>query len=125
MVLEQVAFDIETTGFGVDDEVTVVGFAVPMGVQVFVQTGNRPARELQATVQEQVPVHVDVSTYECEQSVLAAVTEFVAERCSGSDVLLVAYNGERWNGGLTCRSSGRGMRSSTCSGRSWTYRTRM
>ncbi|UPV73930.1 hypothetical protein M0R89_15490 [Halorussus limi] len=100
MVLEQVAFDIETTGFGVDDEVTVVGFAVSMGVQVFVQTGNRPARELQATVQEQVPVHVDVSTHECEESVLAAVTEFVAERLSGSDVLLVAYNGERWNGGF-------------------------
>ncbi len=100
MVLEQVAFDIETTGFGVDDEVTVVGFAVSMGVQVFVQTGNRPVRELQATVQEQVPVHVDVSTHEYEQGVLAAVTEFVAERFSDSDVLLVAYNGERWNGGF-------------------------
>ncbi|MGB9961639.1 hypothetical protein ACOZ32_05440 [Halobacterium sp. MBLA0001] len=41
MVLEQVAFDIETTGFNVDDEVTTVGFAVPMGVRVFVQTGER------------------------------------------------------------------------------------
>jgi len=27
VTLEQVAFDIETTGFGVDDEVTTVGFA--------------------------------------------------------------------------------------------------
>jgi hypothetical protein len=100
VVLEQVAFDIETTGFGVDDEVTVVGFAVPMGVKVFVQTQNRPAGELRATVQEQVPVHVDVSTHTSEQGLLAAVTRFAEERLSGSDVLLVAYNGERWNGGF-------------------------
>jgi uncharacterized protein YprB with RNaseH-like and TPR domain len=100
VVLEQVAFDIETTGFGVDDEVTVAGFAVPMGVQVFVQTQNRPAREPQATVQEQVPVHVDVSTHTSEQGLLAAVTGFAEDRLSGSDVLLVAYNGERWNGGF-------------------------
>jgi hypothetical protein len=100
VVLEQVAFDIETTGFGVDDEVTVAGFAVPMGVQVFLQTGDRPARDVQASVQEQVPVHVDVSTHTSEQGLLAAVTGFVEERLSGSDVLLVAYNGERWNGGF-------------------------
>jgi len=100
VVLEQVAFDIETTGFGVDDEVTVVGFAVPMGVKVFVQTGDRPVRDLQATVQEQVPVHVDVSTHTSEQGLLAAVMGFAEDRLSGSDVLLVAYNGERWNGGF-------------------------
>jgi hypothetical protein len=100
VVLEQVAFDIETTGFGVDDEVTVTGFAVPMGVQVFVQTGNRPARDVQATVQEEVPVHVEISTHTCEQELLAAVTGFVEERLSDTDVLLVAYNGERWNGGF-------------------------
>jgi len=35
-MLDQVAFDIETTGFDVDDEVTVVGFALPLGVRVFV-----------------------------------------------------------------------------------------
>lgn len=100
MVLEQAAFDIETTGFDVDDEVTTVGFAVPMGVQVFVQTGDCPVRDLQGTVQEQVPVHVDVSTHTSEQELLAAVTGFVEERLSDSDVLLVAYNGERWNGGF-------------------------
>lgn len=31
MLLEQVAFDIETTGFDVEDEVTVVGFELSMG----------------------------------------------------------------------------------------------
>jgi uncharacterized protein YprB with RNaseH-like and TPR domain len=98
--LEQVAFDIETTGFDVTDEVAVVGFALSMGVQVFVQTGNRPVGDLQATVQEQVPVHVDVSTHVSEEELLRAVTGFVEERLSGSDVLLVAYNGERWNGGF-------------------------
>jgi len=43
MALELVAFDIETTGFEVSDEVTVVGFAVPMGVRAFVQTDGRAA----------------------------------------------------------------------------------
>jgi hypothetical protein len=98
--LEQVAFDIETTGFEVTDEVTVVGFALSMGVQVFVQTGNRPVGDLQGTVQEQVPVHVDVSTHTSEEDLLAAVTGFVKERLSDLDVLLIAYNGERWNGGF-------------------------
>jgi len=41
VVLELVAFDIETTGFSVDDAVTVVGFALPMGVRLFVQTRGR------------------------------------------------------------------------------------
>ena len=41
MVLEQVAFDIETTGFDAVDVVTTVGFAVPMGVRVFLQTAER------------------------------------------------------------------------------------
>jgi uncharacterized protein YprB with RNaseH-like and TPR domain len=46
VVLEQVAFDIETTGFDVEDEVTVVGFGLSMGVRVFVQTAGRPPGEI-------------------------------------------------------------------------------
>lgn len=101
MVLEQVAFDIETTGFDVDDEVTTVGFAVPMGVRVFLQTDGRDASGVDAAVESEVSeTLVRVSTHASEQELLVAVSEFVAERFSDSDVLLVAYNGERWNGGF-------------------------
>ncbi|QDX41173.1 hypothetical protein [Salarchaeum sp. JOR-1] len=98
--LEQVAFDIETTGFDVDDEVTVVGFAVPMGVRVFVQTGGRSAVDVEDVVEEATETLVKVSTHQSERALLKAVAGFVEERLCDEDVLLVAYNGERWNGGF-------------------------
>ena len=101
MVLEQVAFDIETTGFDVDDEVTTVGFALPMGVCVFVQTGGSDASRVGSRVEDCVPgTLVSVSTHASERALLVAVAEFVSERFSGDDVLLVAFNGERWRGGF-------------------------
>ena len=101
MVLEQVAFDIETTGFDVDDEVTTVGFALPMGVRVFVQTGGSDASRVGSRVEERVSgTVVSVSTHAAERSLLVAVAEFVSERLRDDDVLLVAFNGERWRGGF-------------------------
>ncbi|QSG02905.1 ribonuclease H-like domain-containing protein [Natranaeroarchaeum sulfidigenes] len=101
MVLEQVAFDIETTGFDVDDVVTTVGFAVPMGVQVFVQSGEQEAAQLEAAVEAEVPdTLVNVSTVASERELLVAVSAFVTERFRDSDTLLVAYNGEKWKGGF-------------------------
>jgi len=102
MTLQQVAFDIETTGFAVDDEVTVVGFAVPLGLRVFVQTGGRPAGDIESAVAAVTPddTLVNVSTHTSEQGVLAGVSAFVADRLAGEDMLLVAFNGERWNGGF-------------------------
>lgn len=102
MVLEQVAFDIETTGFDVNDAVTTVGFAVPLGVRVFVQTDNVDvvAGEIEAAAREQTGEHVVVSVHESEAAMLRAVGEFAGERFRGADVLLVAYNGERWRDGF-------------------------
>jgi len=100
MVLEQVAFDIETTGFDAVDVVTTVGFAVPMGVRVFLQTGERDASGIESAVESAVSeTLVNVSTHASERELLRAVSEFVAERIR-DDMLLVAYNGERWNGGF-------------------------
>ena len=100
MVLEQVAFDIETTGFDADDIVTTIGFAVPMGVQVFVQTAGREATQLEAAVEaEMSDTLVNVSTVASERELLAAVSKFVTERFR-DDMLLVAYNGEKWKGGF-------------------------
>ena len=112
--LESVAFDIETTGFGVGDEVTVAGFALPMGVRVCCQTGGRPATEVTDAVEERVDATVQVSTHDSERALLAAVEDFAAERLAGSDVLLVAYNGETWQSGfdlpfLRTRLSRRGV----------------
>ncbi len=98
--LELVAFDIETTGFTVEDEVTVVGFGVPLGCRVFCQTGGRPTQGLEAWVRERSGEHVVVSTHESEAELLEAVGEFARERFRDSQVLLVAYNGERWKSGF-------------------------
>jgi hypothetical protein len=107
VTLEQVAFDIETTGFGVGDEVTVVGFALPLGVQVFVQTGGRePTRDVAAAVQASVEaccereVVTRVAVHASEAALLDAVAGFVGGRLANADRLLVAYNGETWNGGF-------------------------
>ena len=100
MVLEQVAFDIETTGFDAVDVVTTVGFAVPMGVRVFLQTGERDASGIESAVESAVPeTLVNMSTHASERELLSEVSEFVAERIR-DDMLLVAYNGEKWNGGF-------------------------
>lgn len=102
MVLEQVAFDIETTGLDTGDKVTTVGFAVPMGVRVFVRTGDAgvDVGEIEASVRERASEHVVVSIHESEAAVLRAVGSFADERLRGEDVLLVAYNGERWRDGF-------------------------
>ena len=100
-MLDQVAFDIETTGFDVDDEVTVVGFALPLGVRVFVQTGRRAANDVEASVKPQLSgTLVNISSHRDEPALLAAVSKFVAERIQNADVLLIAYNGEVWSGGF-------------------------
>ncbi|MFC6718907.1 hypothetical protein ACFQGT_14490 [Natrialbaceae archaeon GCM10025810] len=102
MGLELVALDLETTGFAVDDEVTVVGFALPLGCRVFARVppcGSRVG-DVEAAVREQAGTHVIVSLHASEAELLEAVGVFAAERLHGEDVLLVAFNGERWRGGF-------------------------
>lgn len=54
--LEFVAFDIETTGFDIDHEVTVAGFALPLGCRVFVQApGTDEPSTVEESVQERTP----------------------------------------------------------------------
>lgn len=99
-VLDPVAFDIETTGLDVTEEVTVAGFAFPIGVRVFVQATERSIEDVTAVVQDQIDPHVNVSVHNSETRLLEALAEFVTERVRGEDVLLVAFNGETWNGGF-------------------------
>lgn len=100
MTLDVVAFDIETTGFTVADEVTVAGFALEMGARVFYQTGGRPTDLVEQTVSEVATQPVQVSVHESEADLFDAMAGFVAERLTDRDVLLVAFNGETWRGGF-------------------------
>ncbi|WP_459889427.1 hypothetical protein [Halostagnicola bangensis] len=102
--LEFVAFDIETTGFDVDDVVTTVGIELPLGCQVFLQadeeTLDGDLAALEAVVGDRCGTHVKLSVYASEAALLEAVGMFAQERLHGEDVLLVAFNGERWKGGF-------------------------
>ena len=98
-MLELVAFDIETTGFTAEDEITVAGFAVPLGVRVFCQTDTAASR-IEADVEAVVEATVQVSTHPSEAALLDAMTGFVADRFVDAEVLVVAYNGETWRGGF-------------------------
>jgi hypothetical protein len=100
LTLELVAFDIETTGLEGRHEVTVVWFAVPVGVRVFVQTYERAAPDVEALVRDRVEAHVQVSIHDSERVLLEAVGVFATVRLDGNDVLLVASNGEWWRSGF-------------------------
>ena len=98
--LELVAFDIETTGFGVDDQVTIAGFALPLGVWIACQTGGREPQDIEAALRKRIDTHVQVSTHDSERALFHAVDRFAERRLRGEDVLLTAYNGETWNAGF-------------------------
>lgn len=100
--LTQVAFDIETTGFETGARVTVVGFALPLGDRVFLNTGGRPvdAERLESRLSGAFDAEVRVSCHESEAVLLSALSTFVGESVAPRDYLLVAYNGELFNGGF-------------------------
>lgn len=100
MAGESIAFDIETTGFDVDDVVTTVGFQLPLGSYVLCQTGGRETTGIEAAVDERVSGPVRVETYATEAALLDAVASVVSERIRGHDRTVVAFNGEVWRGGF-------------------------
>lgn len=92
--------DIETTGFDADSEVTVIGFAIPMGVRVMVQTGGRSAAGVEQAVEAATDTLINVTLHPTERALVDGVEEFVHQRLRDADVLLVTFNGERWDGGF-------------------------
>ena len=100
-ILETVAFDIETTGFTVEDHLTVVGFDSEIGSRIFLNTGNQPHPEnLDVQINEHLDRPISLTTRKTEKDLLCEVTDFVKSTLAHRDVKLVAYNGERWNGGF-------------------------
>ena len=99
-VLELVAIDIETTGFSVDDEVTVIGLEFALGSRVAYQTGGRPVKALEAQVEAQCEHTVTVKGHDDEETMLRGMAAYIRHRLMREDALLVAYNGETWQGGF-------------------------
>ena len=99
--LDTVAFDIETTGFDVDDQLTVVGFDTDVGSRIFLNTDGRALpSNLEARVNEELASSVSISVQQTERALLCEMSTFVESTLTHQDVKLVAYNGERWNGGF-------------------------
>lgn len=100
--LTPVAFDIETSGFETDAVVTVVGFVLPLGCRVMLNTDQRPVDQatLQTTLADQFNTTIKLSCHQTERALLEAVTGFAAESLTPKEYLLVAYNGERFRSGF-------------------------
>ncbi len=101
-LLTPIGFDIETTGLGADAVVTVVGIALPDGCRVFLHTDGRPIADdsLASALSATFEISVSVRSFPTESSVLEAVTVYAAESLNDQEYLLVAYNGERYQGGF-------------------------
>jgi uncharacterized protein YprB with RNaseH-like and TPR domain len=102
-MLDTIAFDIETTGFATTDQLTVAGFDAAIGSRVFLNTDGGacpPGSGVERRVNEELPTPVTLSVHDDEVALLEAIIAFVETTIAHRDVKLVAYNGERWNGGF-------------------------
>ena len=99
--LETIAFDIETTGFTIEDHLTVVGFDSDIGSRIFLNTGSTSwSADLESRVNDKLNSSVSISIQETERALLSDMTAFVKSSLAQQEMKLVAYNGERWNGGF-------------------------
>jgi uncharacterized protein YprB with RNaseH-like and TPR domain len=99
--LSTVAFDIETTGFETRDQLTVVGFDSAVASRVFLNTdGTTPSPTLTDQLNEKLQTAVQLTYHDSERALLTELTTFVTSTLTQRNAKLVAYNGERWNGGF-------------------------
>jgi hypothetical protein len=100
--LTHVAMDIETTGFEANDRVTTVGFALPLGCRVLVNgaSGTPDSTRLESRLGERFDTTLDLSVHVDEAALLEVAGRFLEQRVAPADYLVVAYNGERYNGGF-------------------------
>ena len=100
--LTHVSFDIETTGFETTSRVTVIGFGMPLGCRIFLNTGTRQVDEkgLERRLASSFRTEIDLCCHRSEAAVLSAVGTFLETSVAPREYLLVAYNGERYNGGF-------------------------
>jgi hypothetical protein len=98
-----VAWDIETTGFGWSEEITVSGFWYPGGhATLIVNAGGTPADapSLEESLTETSGASVRVRVADDETGLLHAMGEEVFDRFDHDYNRLVAYNADSWKGGF-------------------------
>ena len=99
--LSTVAFDIETTGVETRDQLTVVGFDSAVASRVFLNTdGTTPSPTLTDQLNEKLQTAVQLTYHDSKRELLTELTTFVTSTLTQRNAKLVAYNGERWNGGF-------------------------
>ena len=99
--LGTVAFDIETTGFAVGGQLTVVGFDADISSRIFLSTDGRScSADFEAQVDEELNHSVSTSVVETERTLLCEMSAFAESTLAYQGVKLVAYSGERWTGGF-------------------------
>lgn len=100
--LTPVAFDIETAGLETSACVTVVGFELPLGCRVLLHAPAASVDEaaLESTLAERFETELKLSVHPGGRALLEAVGAFLEASVAPREYLLVAYNGERFNGGF-------------------------
>jgi hypothetical protein len=100
--LRHVPFDIETSGFTLDAQVTVIGISLPLGYRVLLNTAGRsvPVTPLETRLTDRFSEKIQLTVHDGEAVILDAFAEFLGNTVADREYLLVAYNGERFNGGF-------------------------
>lgn len=101
-----VAIDIETTGFQADGEITVFGMlTAPYDepkANLVINTGGRPLDydKTYSELRNCVPFEVCLQTVSVETDLLESIQELLFDLFNKDYDRLVAFNGETWNGGF-------------------------
>ena len=100
--LRHIPFDIETSGFTLDAQVTVIGVSLPLGCRMFLNTAGRSVSvtSLETRLADQFEEEIQLTIHDSEADLLDAFGEFLGDTVANREYLLVAYNGERFNGGF-------------------------
>jgi len=79
---------------------SVIGFDSAVSSRAFLHTGTAPQADLAARLNDTLETPVQFSLHDSEQELLNELATFVTSTLTQRDAKLVAYNGERWNGGF-------------------------
>ena len=99
----QVAWDIETTGFGYDDYVTAMGFWWPDGhadLLCNIRGDEAAVERYETQLSEAADIPVRVTPVEDETELLRAATRVVFDRFDRERNRLIAFNADSWKGGF-------------------------
>lgn len=99
-----VPFDIETTGFSIDDKITTITIYIDGKYGVFVNKQDKDIikeDDMEDNIKENSEIeNIEMFYKESEEEVLKGFSSVIEDNISTYDYYLVAYNGERWKGGF-------------------------